>query len=115
MSKLEKSKHRVCDECDALLSNHNLEKMFQREVGSKKANFDETKQRLKEIDRNIMHAELELKHAKAEWQQKVKETDAKMLLREKQVLKRQTEISNLKEETIVLQVQLEKADQKLLD
>ena len=41
LSKLEKTKHRVCDECDALLSNHNLEKMFQREVASKKANYEE--------------------------------------------------------------------------
>ena len=41
LSKLEKTKHRVCDECDALLSNHLLEKMFQREVASKKANYEE--------------------------------------------------------------------------
>ena len=34
------------------------------------------------MDRNIMKAELDLKHAKAEWQSKVKETDVKMGLRE---------------------------------
>ena len=28
LSKLDKKKHRVCDECDALLANHLLEKMF---------------------------------------------------------------------------------------
>ena len=62
-----------------------------------------------------MKAELDLKHAKAEWQAKMKETDAKMVLREKQVVKRTEEINNLKEETICLQRQLEKADQKLSD
>ena len=35
-----------------------------------------------------MQAEIELKQTKAEWQAKVKETDAKMVLREKQVMKR---------------------------
>ena len=35
-----------------------------------------------------MKAELDLKHAKTEWQSKVKETDVKMALREKIVLKR---------------------------
>ena len=54
LCKMEKSKHRVCDECDALLSNYLLEKMFQREVSSKRSNFEEMKQRLKEMDRSIM-------------------------------------------------------------
>ena len=62
--------------------------MFQREVSSKKANYEETKQRVKDLDRYIMQAEIELKQTKAEWQAKVKETDAKMVLREKQVMKR---------------------------
>ena len=48
----------------------------------------ETKQRVKDLDRYIMQAEIELKQTKAEWQAKVKETDAKMVLREKQVMKR---------------------------
>ena len=65
------------------------------------------------MDRNIMKAELDLKHAKTEWQSKVKETDVKMALREKIVLKRQDEIYALKDETLDLQKQLAKADQKL--
>ena len=60
-----------------------------------------------------MKAELDLKHAKTEWQSKVKETDVKMALREKIVLKRQDEIYALKDETLDLQKQLAKADQKL--
>ena len=62
-----------------------------------------------------MKAELDLKHAKAEWQSKVKETDVKMGLREQIVLKRQDEIYALKDETLSLQKQLAKADQKLED
>ena len=50
-----------------MLANHLLEKMFQREVSSKKANYEETKQRVKDLDRYIMQAEVELKQTKAEW------------------------------------------------
>ena len=61
LSKLDGKKYRVCDECDAILANHQLQKMFQREIINKKASYEEARQRVKDLDRYIMHAEVELK------------------------------------------------------
>jgi hypothetical protein len=36
LSKLEKSKFRVCDECDILLSNYNFTRMYTREIEEKR-------------------------------------------------------------------------------
>ena len=46
LSQLDKKQHRVCDECDALMSNHQLLKMFERETQNKKNAFDDKQHQL---------------------------------------------------------------------
>ena len=46
LSKMEKKKYRVCDECDCLLSNYNFTRMYEREIEDKK-------QQLEEVTTNI--------------------------------------------------------------
>ena len=36
LSRLDKDKFRVCDECDTLLSNYNFSRMYMREIQEKK-------------------------------------------------------------------------------
>ena len=38
----------MCDECDALMANHLLEKMFEREAQSKKQTYEDMKAQLKD-------------------------------------------------------------------
>jgi len=44
LSKLEDKVYRVCDECDTVLANYNLDQMFAREVASKRQLCDDTKE-----------------------------------------------------------------------
>ena len=48
LCQIDQRRYRVCDECDALMANHLLEKMFEREVQSKKADYEEMKAALKD-------------------------------------------------------------------
>ena len=41
LSQLDQKKHKVCDECDALMANHQLLKMFEREAQNKKNQYEE--------------------------------------------------------------------------
>jgi hypothetical protein len=45
---MDKSKFRVCDECDTLLSNYNFSRMYLRET-------EEKKQALLEIQQRVEH------------------------------------------------------------
>ena len=53
LSKLEKTKFRVCDECDCLLSNYNFSRMYMREIEDKK-------QQLEEIQHRVEHTQEEI-------------------------------------------------------
>ena len=46
LSKLDKDKLRVCDDCDTLLSNYNFQRMYLREIDDKKAQLSEIQQRV---------------------------------------------------------------------
>ena len=53
MSKLEKTKFRVCDECDTLLSNYNFSRMYMREIDDKKNQLDEIQKRVEHTTEEI--------------------------------------------------------------
>ena len=55
LCQIDSKKHRVCDECDALMANHLLEKMFEREAISKKQNWEDLRAQLK--DATVMRNE----------------------------------------------------------
>mmetsp|Transcript_6912 Transcript_6912/g.8276 ORF Transcript_6912/g.8276 Transcript_6912/m.8276 type:complete len:94 (+) Transcript_6912:424-705(+) len=46
LSQLDPKKHRVCDECDALMANHLLLKMFEREAQNKKNAYEDKQAQL---------------------------------------------------------------------
>lgn len=46
LSKLDKAKLRVCDECDTLLSNYNFSRMYMREIEDKKNALQEVQARV---------------------------------------------------------------------
>jgi hypothetical protein len=49
LSKIDKDKFRVCDECDILLSNYNFSRMYMREISDKKANLSQLKDRIEQV------------------------------------------------------------------
>jgi hypothetical protein len=53
LSKLEKTKFRVCDECDTLLSNYNFSRMYMREIDDKKNQLDEIQKRVEHTTEEI--------------------------------------------------------------
>ena len=82
LSQLDQKKHRVCDECDALMANHLLLKMFEREVQSKKNLYEEKRAELKDTKYACSDALQQLERAKQIWEQKTQETDKKIQIRE---------------------------------
>ena len=54
----------MCDECDALMANHLLEKMFEREVQTKKTDYEEMKAALKDATTLRKESQNELERAK---------------------------------------------------
>ena len=67
------------------MANHLLEKMFQREVQTKKARFEDTTAQVK--DAKIMRDEAyeALERAKLAWEDKTRETDSKIKIREQKM------------------------------
>lgn len=49
LSKIDKDKFRVCDECDILLSNYNFSRMYMREINDKKTNLSELQNRIERV------------------------------------------------------------------
>ena len=82
LSQLNPEKLRICDECDALLANHMLEKMFQRELAFKKSTYEELKGQVKDMEKLISQNQHDLKHAQSYWDDKIKETDGRIAIRE---------------------------------
>ena len=64
LCQIDSKKHRVCDECDALMANHLLERMFEREAQSKKQNYEQLRTQLKEANVMREQARADLDHAK---------------------------------------------------
>ena len=53
----------MCDECDALMANHLLESMFEREAQTKKQNYEDLRAQLKEANVMREEARAQLDHA----------------------------------------------------
>ena len=85
LCQIDQRRYRVCDECDALMANHLLEKMFEREVQTKKADYEEMKAALKDATILREESQDELERAKRIWEDKRDETDKKIEIREKQI------------------------------
>lgn len=49
LSKIDKDKFRVCDECDILLSNYNFSRMYMREINDKKTNLAQLQNRIEQV------------------------------------------------------------------
>ena len=115
LCQIDPKKHRVCDECDALMSNHLLEKMFEREAQSKKSNYEEMKAQLKDASIMREQAQDQLEKAKSLWESKTNETDSKLKIREAQLKTKVEQGDKLKEEIAKLQKMLDEADGKVRD
>ena len=70
LSQIDKKTHRVCDECDALMANHLLLKMFEREAQNKKNNYEEKRSQLKDLKQQRDETIEDLDRSKQIWEQK---------------------------------------------
>ena len=95
---IDTKKHRVCDECDALLANHLLEQMFEREVQTKKQAYEDASAQLKDTKVSLNEAKDALEHAKQVWEDKTRETDRRVEIREEQMKTRSAQTQSLKNE-----------------
>lgn len=85
LSKLEKKKYRVCDECDCLLSNYNFSKMYAREIEDKKQTLDEITARIEHTQEEISERTDQLSSLKIKYTQKLQEVESKQGIRDKQI------------------------------
>ena len=95
------------------MANHLLEKMFEREVQTKKADYEEMKAALKDATVLREESQDELERAKRIWEDKTQETDKKIEIREKQIQNKLQQSESLRAEITKLQKMLEEADGKL--
>jgi len=63
-------KHRVCDECDAIMANHLLLKMFEREAQNKKNTYEDKRAQLNDLKEQRDETIEQLDRAKSLWEQK---------------------------------------------
>ena len=68
LSKMDKSKFRVCDECDTLLSNYNFSRMYSRETEEKKQALLEIQQRVEHTQEEIQERTEQLSRLKIKYQ-----------------------------------------------
>ena len=82
------------------MANHLLEKMFEREVQTKKADYEEMKAALKDATILREGSQDELERAKRIWEGKRQETDKKIEIREKQIENKLQQSESLRSEIV---------------
>lgn len=102
LSKLDKDKLRVCDDCDTLLSNYNFERMYLREIEDKQNALKEVQQKVEHTQEEISERTEQLSRLKIQYQQKLQEVDGKQSIRDRQMSDRREQLQKLQDENQVL-------------
>lgn len=110
LSKLDKDKLRVCDDCDTLLSNYNFQRMYMREIEDKKANLAEIQQRVEHTQEEISERTEQLSRLKTQYQQKLKEVDDKQSIRDRQINEKRKQLQELQDENKRMKERLHELD-----
>ena len=115
LSKIDKDKFRVCDECDILLSNYNFSRMYMREINDKKTNLVQLQNRIEQVRDEVSERTEQLERLKTKYQQKLKEVNEKQIIKDRQLGDRKAQVDQLKEVNEKMKEKLACLDSKLAE
>ena len=113
LSKIDKEKFRVCDECDILLSNYNFSRMYMREISDKKSNLQQLQNRIEQVRDEVSERTEQLERLKLKYQQKLKEVNEKQMIKDRQLGDRKAQVDQLREVNEKMREKLAALDEKL--
>lgn len=85
LSRMEKSKSRVCDECDTFLANYNFSKLYSQEIQQKKVKLEEITRKVEQSTEEVQERTDQLNQLKSKYQKILIDVEGKSAFRDKEL------------------------------
>lgn len=113
LSKLDKKKYKICDQCDTTILNVNFEMMYKDCIEKQHESLKELKKSMHNKDLKLKDITKQLEHMKVKYEKRVKEISEKENERGREISEQQANIDKLRAENEKMAEELEECEQEI--